>query len=271
MKLAVLSDIHGNITALETVLADLDTVADVDAVWVLGDIAAHGPAPAATTDIIRERYEAARAAAEQAKANGTEADVIPFKVIGGNTDRYLVTNARSARKPAEDADSYADLMRQYHSENSVLTWGAAQLGWANYAFLAKRIGREISEKVDGYGLVMGYHAVPGDDEYNITPDTPDEEALDSVLDRPLRLGIYGHIHRQVNRDLGRVRLVNPGSIGMSFEKPGYAQYAIITFEEGAVDVEFRNLPYDVDAVVALARAADHTDVAWLEKVLREGF
>ncbi len=46
MKLAVIADIHGNLTALETVLNEIDNEGDVDMVWVLGDLAAHGPQPA---------------------------------------------------------------------------------------------------------------------------------------------------------------------------------------------------------------------------------
>jgi predicted phosphodiesterase len=254
MRLAVIADIHGNLPALETVLADVDA-AGVDKVWVLGDLAAHGGNPAACVEYIRERHSA--------NEDG-------FQVIGGNTDRYLVTNARSARRPAEDADGYQRYAAQFKVENDVLMWGMAQLGWENYEFLGKLIGKELRLKVDGYGLVMGYHAVPGDDEQNILPDTPDEEALDSVLDRPLRLGLYGHIHRQLDRDLGRVRLVNPGSVGMSFETPGQAQYAILTFEGGAVSVDMRRLPYDVDAAVRALHTAGHPHAAAIEKIYRDG-
>lgn len=242
MKLAVIADIHGNLTALETVLAEIDNAGDIDLVWVLGDLAAHGPQPAACVTLLRERHEA---------------DKDRFKVIGGNTDRYLVRNARMAHKPAEDEAGYNAYLAQFRQEDAMFDWARAALGWANYEFLSKIIGAEVGEAVAGYGYVLGYHAVPGDDEYNITPDTPDEEALDSVLDRPLRLGVYGHIHRQVDRDLGRVRLVNPGSVGLSFEKPGHAQYAVLTFDGGNVAVDLRNPPYNAAAALGVAQAAGH--------------
>lgn len=254
MKLAVIADIHGNYRALETVLAELDGV-NADKTWVLGDLAAHGPRPAECVTKIRELHEA---------------DKENFLVIGGNTDRYLVRNSRMARKPATDAEAYQQYIEQYEYENETFTWGTAQLGWENYEFLSKILGREVSQNVEGYGIVMGYHAIPGDDEYRIDPDTPDEEALDSVLDRPLRLGVYGHIHRQVNRDLGRVRLVNPGSVGLSFEAPGKAQYAVLTFDGGRVEIDLREVPYDVNAAVADLDAAGHPHPQPIAQMMTEG-
>jgi predicted phosphodiesterase len=254
MKLAVISDIHGNLPALEAVLNEIDNEVQPDQVWVLGDLAAHGPHPAECVEVVRERHEA---------------DKDHFKVIGGNTDRYLVNNSRMSRLVAKDEETYQQYVSQFQAESAMLDWAREKLGWANYEFLSKIIGREIAHNVPEYGFVMGYHAVPGNDEQIINSDTPNEEALDSVLDRPLRLGIYGHIHRQVDRDLGRVRLVNPGSVGMSFEKPGVAQYAILTFDHsGDLNIDFRNLPFDVVGVIALAKEAGHPHLASVEKALR---
>lgn len=254
MKLAVIADIHGNYRALETVLAALEDV-NADKTWVLGDLAAHGPRPADCVTKIRELHEA---------------DEDNFLVIGGNTDRYLVRNSRMARKPAEDEETYHQYIEQFKAENDMFSWGTAQLGWENYAFLSKILGKELRLTAEGYGVVMGYHAVPGDDEYNITDDTPDEEARDSVLDRPLRLGIYGHIHRQVNRDLGRVRLVNPGSVGLSFESPGKAQYAVLTFEDGGVEVDLREVEYDAYAAVNELDRFGHPHPRTVARLITEG-
>lgn len=254
MKLAVFSDVHGNLTALETVLADIDRH-QPDKVWMLGDLAALGQRPNDCVTVLRERHEA---------------DPDHFKVIGGNTDRYLVTNARMSMPPAKDADGFQRLTQQSKIINVALDWAREKLSWENYEFLAKILHKEVGEKVAGYGYVLGYHAIPGNDEFNITDSTPDEAARDSVLDRPLRLGIYGHIHRQVNRDLGRVRLMNPGSVGLSFDNPGYAQYALLTFDNGAVNVQMRNLPYDIDAAIADAAENGHPAPPMLEALMRNG-
>ena len=248
MKLAVFADVHGNLTALETVLQHIDRE-NVDKTWVLGDLAAHGGSPAECVTLIRERHQA---------------DEKNFQVIGGNTDRYLVTNARSARPPAADADAYQQLATEFEQENDMLSWATARLGWENYEFLSQIIGKEVRHKADGYGYIFGYHAVPGDDEHSIEPDTPDEEALDSVLDRPLRMGVYAHIHHQVDRDLGRVHLVNPGSVGLSFQHPGQVQYAILTLSDGTVSVDLRETDYDTDAAARALHANGHPHPAAVE-------
>lgn len=254
MKLAVISDIHGNLSALETVLQDIEREKP-DKIWVLGDLALFGPRPAECVALIRERHEA---------------DKEHFQVIGGNTDRYLVTNARMSQPAAKDETGYVAFTRQVAMINAQIDWTRERIGWENYSYLAGILHRELRETVPGYGLVMGYHAIPGDDEYNITDDTPDEEALDSVLDRPLRMGIYGHIHRQVNRDLGRVQLVNPGSVGLSFDQPGLAQYALLDFDSGEPTVVMRTLTYEVDAVIQDAESVGHPAPGVLAHLLTEG-
>ena len=80
MRLAVLSDIHGNLTALESAWADVQAQGEFDQIWVLGDLAAFGPRPAECIQQVRELQE----------QMGKE----KFKLIGGNTDRYLVNGTR---------------------------------------------------------------------------------------------------------------------------------------------------------------------------------
>ena len=80
MRLAVISDIHGNLTALEAVLADLEASGGSDQLWFLGDLAAFGPRPA---ECIRRIKAFADAAAEGEK-KGT------FRAIRGNTDQFVM-------------------------------------------------------------------------------------------------------------------------------------------------------------------------------------
>ena len=115
---------------------------------------------------------------------------------------------------------------------------------------------------------VGYHAVPGDDEKALTPETPVEEARDDLLDREGRLGIGGHIHVQMDRNLGDWRIINTGSVGMSFQNPGFAQWSLLTFENGDVMVDLRNVPYDTSALAADARAAGHPEPEWMLRKFR---
>lgn len=247
MRLAVLSDIHGNLIALEAALADLESVGSIDYLWVLGDLAAFGPRPA----------ECVRRVAALKDAYGE--DKVTF--IRGNTDRYLVRGERPREKTVEDEAAFRQLVAELQSHDQVFNWSLAQFSFDDYTFVTKLQG-ETSLEAPGYGWVIGYHGTPGDDEGFLKPDTPDEEARDLLMDREGRLGIGGHIHVQMNRDLGRWRAVNVGSVGMSFEKPGVAQWGLFTFEDGDVHIDLRGVPYDVDALLAELRAVNHPAPDW---------
>jgi predicted phosphodiesterase len=253
MLLAVLSDIHGNLMALDTALADLDAVGGADMIWCLGDLAAFGPRPAECIRRLRERRE----------AFGKE----KFHIIGGNTDRWLVTGER-VKQAAKDEETFNTLAQTWNDRDLNLNWGVSQLSYEDYQFLQKRIGREVSHEFEGYGWVIGYHAIPGDDEAFLLPDTPEYEALDMLLDREGRLAIGGHIHRQMDRDLGRWRVVNVGSVGMSFDNPGHVQWGLFTFENGEVNIDLRNIPYDAQAVIDDLYAVGCPAPEWMGKRLR---
>jgi predicted phosphodiesterase len=254
MRLAVLSDIHGNLMALEAVLADIQSSGEMDVTWCLGDIAAFGPRPAECTRRVKSLAEA-----DEGKK---------FKVIGGNTDRYLVTGERPRQKPAKDADAFRKLVTHWETVDTAIHWGVEHLAFEDYEYLAKTLGHELSKDVKGYGAVIGYHAIPGDDESILTPETSAEEANDALLDREGRLGIGGHIHRQFDRDLGAWRIVNVGSVGMSLDNPGFAEWGLFTFTDGAVTIDLRRVPYDVDALVADFYAVGYPGTGWTARYLQ---
>lgn len=250
MKLAVLSDIHGNLIALEAALADLNTVGPVDTIWCLGDLAAFGPRPVECIHRVRELRE----------SFGQD----HVHIIGGNTDRYLVTGERFRTQPVKDEEAFKKLHAARVAVDTLIDWGLGKLSWEDYEFLAKILHQELSQDAKGYGPVIGYHAIPGDDEaMSLRPDSPDEEALDALLDREGRLGIGGHTHLQMDRNLGRWRAVNVGSVGLSFDQPGKAQWGLFTFEGGSVTVDLRAVPYDVDAALADANAIGHPLPSWI--------
>lgn len=247
MRLAVLSDMHGNLTALETALADLEASGGADTVWLLGDLAAFGPRPA-------ECVRRVQALAEQYGKDNV-------RYVRGNTDRYLVRGERPANPPAEEEAAFMQMRAEWPPRDRALNWGLSQLTFDDYTFLSK-LAEETSLEAPGYGWVIGYHGTPGDDEGFLRPETPADEARDHLLDREGRLGIGGHIHLQMNRDLGDWRAVNVGSVGMSFDRPGRAQWGLFTFDGGDVQIDLHNVPYDTDAFAADLRASGHPDPDW---------
>ncbi len=254
MRLAVLSDIHGNLTALETVLADIEAAGGADLIWCLGDLAAGAARPAECIRRIK-----ALAEADEGKK---------FQVIGGNTDRYLVTGERMRMPSAKDEESFKRLAGDWQARDTVFNWSLGQLSFEDYQYLKKLRGRELWHTVEDYGTVIGYHAVPGNDETMLTPDTSDEEARDLLLDREGRLAIGGHIHKHFDRDLGNWRVVSVGSVGMSLDAPGFAQWGLFTFEGTNVTVDLRCVPYDFEAELADLISVGYPLPEWAAKRLR---
>jgi len=248
MRLAVLSDIHGNLAALEAVLADLESSGGADLTWCLGDLAAFGARPSECVTRIRNL--------------AAENDGATFKVIGGNTDRYLVNGTRFPTPSAKDEAAFHKLSAEWQTRDTVLNWNVGQLTWDDYEFLKKIRNQELSHHVEGYGWVLGFHAVPGDDETFLTQDTPADVVLDFMLDREGRLGVCGHTHVQMNRELGRWHLVNVGSVGLPVDHIGKACYAVLTFEGDSVRVDLRQVDYDIDAAIADLQASGHPAPEW---------
>jgi predicted phosphodiesterase len=244
MRLAVMSDIHGNILALEAVLRDLKQMGGADKTWVLGDLCVFGPRPAECIQMVRELARAS--------------------VIIGNTDRYVASGERRAIQPKDESEwqKMGETLRQREDN---LIWTVSRLSYADYEYLAK-LRTDLSLEVPGYGWVIGYHGVPGDDERGLFPDTPDDEVLDQLLDREGRLAFGAHTHVPMDRDLGRWRVVNAGSVGMA-QVPVHACYGLITFDGDSAQVDLRQVEYDVRATVRdLEQQAHPLWSQWDEKV-----
>ncbi|MBI1280349.1 MAG: hypothetical protein GC179_19665 [Anaerolineaceae bacterium] len=254
MRLAIFADVHGNLTAFEAVLKDMEQVGGIDLTWCLGDIAAFGPRPVECLRQIK-----ALAEADEGKK---------FKVIGGNTDRYLLTGERPKFPFPADEAGLNRFKAEWHSINDALLWAVDQLSFEDYEFLKKINGQELSKKIDGYGYVIGYHAVPGNDEPALFPDTPEDEARDFFLDREGWLGVGGHTHIQMDRMLGHWRAINVGSVGAPMDVKGQAGWGLFTFENGQVQVDLRRVSFDPEAVIAELSSVGYPSVDWTAGRLR---
>ena len=249
MRLAVFSDIHGNLPAFEAVLEDMQTTGGFDQIWCLGDLAALGGQPHECIQKVQDLHE------QYGK------DI--FKVIGGNTDRYLVTGERFPLKPPTDRADFDAFRHNVTSMGAIYDWNLGQLTWDDYEMLSKILHRELRHHVKGYGHVIGFHAIPGNDEaMALHPDTDDEEASDALLDRAGRIAIGGHTHLAMQRRVGAWLVVNPGSVGLSWANPGYAEWAILSWHNHEVAVDLRRVPYDVEATLQQWEANGYPQVDW---------
>ena len=245
LSAVLLSDIHGNLLALEAVLADVEAHGPPDAYWVLGDLVAFCPWPAETLARLRSLPN--------------------VHFLRGNTDRYLVTGRRPAA-PVRSADDWTRLPAHLTMREANFCWTVEHLSWDDYLFL-RDLPARLEVEVPEYGPVLAVHATPFDDETNWLPDTPDEDIRPHLEGLNVRLLLYGHTHRQVDRTVGSVRLVNPGSVGLPLDGDLRPAYARLEFAGGDCRVTLHRVQYDREAVLAELERVAHPARAWVGRLL----
>jgi len=245
-RFAVLSDVHGNLLALEAILTDLQAQGVPDVTWVLGDLAVFGPRPVETLARLRALPDVA--------------------FLQGNTDRYLVTGRRPVlfvRTP----DDWARMPTQLAQRDANFHWTVERLPWADYEFL-RDLPTRLEMDVPGYGRLVAVHAVPGNDETSLYPTTSDDQVRPHLAGLDARLLLCGHTHRPMDRVVDSVRLVNDGSVGLPLDGDPRPAYALLDFEGDQCTVTIRRVAYDLEAVVAELEQVEHPARAWVSQTLR---
>jgi predicted phosphodiesterase len=228
MRIAALYDIHGNLPALDAVLAEVRD-AGVDRVVVGGDVLP-GPMPRDT----------------MARLQSLDG---PTDFLRGNGDR-------------ETLDESPDPSRIPESGRRQLGWCRAQLDDSQRAAVAAW-PPHVRLDVAGIGSVLFCHATPRSDEEVMTHLMP-EPILRPIVEGVADLVVCGHIHVQFDMMVGRTRVVNAGSVGMPFERPGGAYWLLIDAgrPEGLQlrgGVELRRTAYDLPAAAADVRRTEFPD------------
>jgi predicted phosphodiesterase len=230
MRLALISDLHGNRLALEAVLADIARVG-VDRIVCLGDVATLGPHPEA----VLERLEA-----------------LGCSCIMGNHDEFLLD---------------AGLIRSYTEAPIVVAavdWCRAVLPAAALE-LVRGFARQIRVPLGDGGELLLFHGSPRSHMEDILATTP-PEALDALLDGAHATVLAGgHTHIQMLRQHRGMLLVNPGSVGMPFRQHvagrapeilPHAEYAVVEGRGADVAVTLRRVGLDRAALRKQAGSVD---------------
>lgn len=245
MRIAMISDVHGNLHAFDAVLAEIDASGPYDEVVYGGDLVFNGAFPSECVDRLRER---------------------DYRAVRGNTDEFLVELATDgAYQPSVTTDS------QRHSEAlKVLDrWALERLTQDQIDFLA---GLPLLVNVDGSNgeTLAIVHATPWSAHPPVFPDASDADArrlLDAAETRALA---YGHIHVQYERRLDGRLLCSVGSIGAPFDGDVRAAYAVLTNSGNGWDVEFRRVAYDVDAAIDALLASSLPNRESVARGMRSG-
>ena len=219
MRIAALYDIHGNLPALDAVLAEVDAIG-VDLILIGGDVVP-GPMP-------REVF-----------ARLAELDV-PIEAIRGNGEVAVLAERT-------DRDSGYRLPEPVRE---AIRWTSAELRPEDVATI-ESWPRTLQHVVDGLGSVLFCHATPRDENELFTRLTPAAELEPIFSGLGAATIVCGHTHMPFDRSIGDVRVVNAGSVGMPFGDPR-AHWLLL-----GPEVEPRRTTYDLTAAAKTIRATGH--------------
>jgi len=216
-RIAALSDVHGNVTALEAVLADVAR-AKPDHIVVAGDLVLNGPEPAAAVDALRSAAEAGTA------------------VIAGNTDVAVADFDYAAAFPWM-TDGVPDAIA------AAAEWAHDALGDERVEWL-RALPSERRLRTDDDTLVLVCHASPGSQTAGLDQNLDPSVTIELLARTDARVIICGHTHLPEVRDLGFKVIVNAGSAGYVFDGDSTASWALIEIDDGEVRAEIRRTEFD---------------------------
>jgi len=234
MRVAIVSDIHGNRRAFEAVLTDLRRVAP-DAVVHGGDLAYGGAHPAEVIDQIR---------------------ALGWPGVRGNTDEMLWAPESLAKFSAAQPKLAALMARiQELIPPTLASIGEDRLRWL------ERLPCLYSQT--GISLV---HASPDDLWRAPMPNASDDELLKTYASLCAPIVVYGHIHRPFVRRLQGMSVANTGSVSQSYDGDRRASYLVIDGES----ITIRRVEYDVESEAAELLRSGLPHAEWLARILLAG-
>jgi predicted phosphodiesterase len=234
MRIAIVSDIHGNRTAFEAVLADLRQTSP-DLIFHGGDLADAGSSPVEIVDRVRD---------------------LGWPGVVGNTDEMLTT--------PESLEAFAGqspkLKSLFDAIKEMADAAREALGEERLAWLRALPGTQV------LGPLALVHASPESPWRSPAPEASDAE-LEMVYG-PLgaQVAVYGHVHRSYIRNLAVRTVVNSGSVSLSYDGDPRASYLLLD----ASKPEIRRVEYDVDREIRALSAFGLPHADWVAKILSTG-
>lgn len=219
MRIAVFSDVHGNLVALEAVLKAIQGD-QPDQMLCLGDVTVFGPQPQETIERL-QRLDCA--------------------FVMGNTDAFALSPT-----PLETRDEDSQRIE------AIETWCAGQLTDESKAFLRSFQPTIVLDLAAGKTL-LGYHGSPRSFHDPVKSTTSDEQMTAFLGSRHAAVMAGGHTHMVMLRHYRGALVINPGSVGVPYAydssgqsyNPAYAEYALVDDRAGQINITFRRVPYDL--------------------------
>lgn len=231
MRIAVISDMHGNDVAFEAVEKDIERQ-QIDQIVCLGDAIQGGPQPAAVVQRLQR---------------------LGCPVVMGNADAWLLTGIETADEgiPAERLKKMGEIRN----------WSLSQLTGQDRLFIS-RFQPTITIPVDKNISLLCFHGSPVSFDDVILPAAPEEDFQKFLGAYSNHILTGGHTHAQQIRRNGDLFFFNPGSVGFAyshnqpddrFHADPWAEYAILNVEDGRSSLEFRRVPFDVNELIRIYR------------------
>ena len=221
MRIAAIYDIHGNAPALESVIENA-AAEQVDHIVIGGDVVS-GPMPKETLGALLQVE-------------------VPLHFVCGNADReiiaYMSGGGTSEEVPEKGRQQIAWVAQQLESE---------------YRELLSTWKDTVRLQSTALGEVLFCHATPQNDTTIFTRLTPEDLLLPKFSETAANLVVCGHTHMQFDRTIGKVRVVNAGSVGMPYGERG-AHWLMIDS-----DVQFRCTLYDFEKAANRVRTTGYPD------------
>jgi putative phosphoesterase len=219
MRIAALYDIHGNLPALESVLAEVRKIG-VDLIVIGGDVVP-GPFPLETLSFLLEIET-------------------PTQFIFGNCE-VAVLEQMAGKEPSAMPEQQRPIIR----------WTAEKL--AGFRPRLAAWPKTIRMQVPGVGNVMFCHGTPRNENEIFTKLTAEDRLLPVFAGMDAEVVVCGHTHMQFDRRIGGTRVVNAGSVGMPFGEPG-ADWLLL-----GPGVELRHTSYNLAEAADRIRVSDYPD------------
>lgn len=234
MRVALISDIHGNLPALEAVLADIDARPEIDAVYHLGDLVGYAPWPNEVVALLRERG---------------------IQGIAGNYDSTTATDYKHCGCKYEDP-------RQEEMSHLSYAWTRAHVSAETKRHLGAlpfRLDvRPLGGHLAGPKLIL-VHGNPVLNTVYWTEDRPDRFCTQMAEIAGAKAGdvvAFGHTHKPWHRVVEGVDFVNTGSVGRPKDGDSRASYVLLGVGGGEPRAEVIRVQYDVERAAAAIRETD---------------
>jgi putative phosphoesterase len=240
MRIAIISDIHGNFVALKAALSDIKG-RKAGRIVCLGDVAATGPQPVEVIEHLRKMRCAC---------------------VMGNTDETLAKDLPSKLGSAMSEEDRERL-------EALDLWARKKLTKSHRRYLSTfKPMLEVHFGPDQ--SLLCYHGSPSSNRDEIMPTTPNEEVAHRLEGHRANVFAGGHTHTQMFRRFLSSLVINPGSVGLPFQiessgkvrNPSIAEYAVVSSSDGVLSVELVSVRYSLSELRRAVHKSGMPDPDW---------